>query len=256
MPNQPKEVTELHSRLLRVTLEEDNAREYWRRPEAQQLADTRVEVAFHGRWFGARSIDRIRDLLNNFDARFAAYPHALAALSAWSDIDRQTRVLVCHWHVQLSDPLYRAFTGELCPSKREGGHSLSRDSVLRWVRSQDPQERWGPATHAQFASKLLSCAHAVGLVTRIKDPRPLALPRVTSAALGYLLYMLREVSFAGSLHDNPYLRSVGIVGGILDDRVRSLPGISLRRVADLVDFSFEHENAREWVLATQTEHAA
>jgi hypothetical protein len=256
MQKRPEEATELHSRLLRVTLEEDNAREYWRRPEAQQPTAERIEAAFHGYWFGARSIDRIRDLLNNFDARFAAYPHALAALSAWSDIDRPTRVLVCHWHVQLSDPLYRAFTGELCPSKREGGHTLSRDSVLRWVRSQDPQDRWGAATHAQFASKLLSCAHAAGLVTRIKDPRPLAVPRVTSAALGYLLYMLRGVAFAGSLHDNPYLRSVGIVGGLLDERVRTLPGISMRRAADLVDFSFDHASALAWVRATQTDYAA
>lgn len=256
MPKRPEEATEPHSRLLRVTLEEDNAREYWRRPEVQQPTSSRVEAAFHGYWFGARSIDRIRDLLNNFDARFGAYPHALAALSAWPNIDRPTRVLVCHWHVQLSDPLYRVFTGELCPSKREGGLSLSRDSVIRWVRSQDRQGRWGAATHAQFASKLLSCAHAAGLVTRIKDPRPLAVPRVTSAALGYLLHMLRGVSFAGSLHDNPYLRSVGIVGGILDDRVRSLPGVSLRRIADLVDFGFEHENALEWVRATQTDCAA
>lgn len=256
MPKRPEEVTEPHSRLLRVTLEEDNAREYWRRADAQQASPTRIDAAFKGYWFGARSMDRIRDLLHNFDARFAAFPHALAALSAWPDIDRQTRVLVCHWHVQLSDPLYRAFTGEHCPLAREGGRTLSRDSVLRWVRSQDPQDRWGPATQAQFASKLLSCAHAAGLVTRIKDPRPLATPRVTSAALGYLLYVLRGVSFAGSLHDNPYLRSVGLVGGILDDRLRGLPGVAMRRIADLVELTFDHDSPVEWVRATQTEHAA
>lgn len=249
-------MTEPHSRLLRVTLEEDNAREYWRRPQARQPGLGRVEAAFGGFWFGSRSMPRIRDLLANFDARFGAYPHALAALSDWHTIDRETRVLVCHWHVQLSDPLYRAFTGELCPRKREGEQALSRDAVVRWVRSRDPDERWGAATHVQFASKLLSCAHAAGLVTTIKDPRELGLPRVTSAALGYLLYMLRGVEFAGSLHDNPYLRSVGLVGSLLDERVRTLPGVSLRRVADLVDFHFEHDSLLAWVHATQKEHAA
>src|SRR5690606_26566169 len=132
---------------------------------------------------------------------------------------------------------------------------------LRWVRRQDPSTakqpgRWSAATHAQFASKMLSCAHAAGLVARTNDPRPLTTPRVTSAALGHLLDLLRDVEVRGSLHDNPYLRSVGIVGTILDDRVRTLPSVTLRRIADLVDISFEHDSPLEWVRATQTEHAA
>ncbi len=256
MTKRPSEVVELHSRLLRVTLEADNARAYWTRPQAQLATPDRVEQAFHGYWFGSRSMDRIRDLLNNFDERFAAFPAALAALAAWADIDRETRVVICHWHVQLADPLYRAFSGEYCPDMREGGRSLSRDAVLRWVRTRDPSGRWGATTQAQFASKLLSCAHAAGLVTRNLDPRPLTTPRVTNGALGYLLHLLRGVEFAGSLHDNPYLRSVGIVGALLDDRVRALPGVSLRRVADLVEFSFDYDSPLAWVSATQTEHAA
>lgn len=262
MPNSPSrqdrpgEVTEPHSRILRVTLEADNAREYWRRPAAHTLTPDRVDAAFNEYWFGARSMDRIRDLLNNFDERFAAYPAALTALSAWPDIDRETRVVICHWHVQLADPLYRAFTGDYCPVEREGGRKLTRDGVLRWVRGHDQSGRWSAATHAQFASKMLSCAHAAGLVARTQDPRPLTTPRVTSAALGYLLNLLRGIEFAGSLHDNPYLRSVGIVGTLLDDRIRTLPSVSLRRVADLVEISFDHDSPLEWVRATQTEHAA
>lgn len=255
-PSATSEAVELHSRILRVTLEADNAREYWRRPAAHTGGADRVEAAFSEYWFGARSMGRIRDLLNNFDARFAAFASGLAALSAWPEIDRETRVVICHWHVQLSDGLYRAFTGELCPSRREGGRPLTRDAVLRWVRSQDRSQRWGAATHAQFASKLLSCAHAAGLVTRTSDPRPCSTPRVTNAALGYLLHLLRGVDFAGSLHDNPYLHSVGIIGAVLDDRVRTLPGITLRRVADLVEFSFEHESPLAWIRATQIEHTA
>ena len=248
----PREVTEIHTRILKVTLEADNAREYWRRPEAHpDHGDTRIEQAFTGYWFGARSMARIRDLLANFDARFGAYPAALEALAAWSGIDRVTRVVICHFHVQLSDPLYRAFTGEHCPDQREGGRALTRDAVLRWVRGQDPQDRWSATTQAQFASKLLSCAKGAGLVERNQDPRPLTVPRVTSAALGYLLHVLRGVEFGGSLHHNPYLRSVGIVGGSFADRVRAVPGVSLRSVADLVELDFEHDTPLDWVRATQ-----
>ncbi len=256
MQGRPSEVVEPHSRLLRLTLEADNAREYWRRPQAHVASPTRVDEAFNNYWFGARSMDRVRDLLTNFDLRFAAYPDALATLHAWSELDRDTRVAICHWHVQFSDPVYRAFTGELCPTRREGGQSLTRDAVLRWVRDLDPAERWSPATHAQFASKLLSCAHFAGLVGSTRDPRPLLTPRVTTSALGYLLHVLRQIDFAGSLHDNPYLRSVGIVGSLLDDRVRSIPGITLNRVANVVEFAFEHDSPLAWVRATQMDHAA
>ncbi|MCA8970712.1 MAG: hypothetical protein KDC95_13040, partial [Planctomycetes bacterium] len=36
----------------------------------------------------------------------------LEDLHAWSGMDRETRAVICHFHVQLSDPLYRAFTGD------------------------------------------------------------------------------------------------------------------------------------------------
>jgi len=259
----PSEVTELHTRLLKVTLEVDTAREYWRRPEAwPDHGDTRLEQAFTGYWFGARSMARIRDLFTNLDARFADYPAGLEALAAWSGAsgasgasgtgpDHETRVLICHWHLQLSDPLYRSFTGEHCFEQREAGRALTRDSVLRWVRGQDPQARWSPRTLAQFASKLLSSARGAGLLTRNQDPRPLMVPRVSPAALGYLLQLLRGVGFAGSLHENPYLRSVGLVGAGLEDRVRAVPGVALARLADLVEFQFEHDSPLAWVRATQ-----
>jgi len=256
MRERPSEVVAPHSRLLRLTLEADNAREYWRRPQAHVGSPERVAEAFNDYWFGARSMERVRDLLANFDLRFAAYPAALETLHAWSEADRDTRVAICHWHVQLADPIYRAFTGELLPARREGGRPLTRDAVLRWVRDRDPGERWGPATHAQFASKLLSCAHAAGLVGSTRDPRPLLTPRVTTSALGYLLHLLRHLEFAGSLHDNPYLRSVGIVGMLLDDRIRAVPGITLSRVANVVEFAFDHAAPLAWVRATQMDHAA
>ena len=248
----PSEVTEIHTRILKVTLEADNSREYWRRTEAAPShGDARVEQAFNGYWFGARSMARIRDLFTNFDARFGAYPAALEALHAWSGMDRETRAVICHFHVQLSDPLYRAFTGDHCPEQRESGRALTRDSVLRWVRSQDPEDRWSTTTQVQFASKLLSCAKGAGLVKRNQDPRPLTLPRVTAGALGYLLHLLRSVDFAGSLHANPYLRSIGVVGASFLDRVRAVPGVSARSIADLVELHFDHPTPLEWVRATQ-----
>ena len=74
---------------------------------------------------------------------------------------------------------------------------------------------------------------------------------MTAGALGYLLHLLRSVDFAGSLHANPYLRSIGVVGASFLDRVRAVPGVSVRSIADLVELHFDHSTLCEWVRATQ-----
>jgi hypothetical protein len=245
------EIREPHSQLLRVTLEVDNARAYWQRVGRPTTQDE-AERAFVEYWFGTKSMERVRDLLSAFRNRFDAYPDALEALHAWTDIDRASRVLICHWHLQLADPIYRRFTGELLPERRAAGRKdISRGPVLRWVNTLEEYARWSPATRAGYASKLLSAAHAAGLIASIRDPRPLVLPRVSAPALGYLMYLLRGVEFEGSLHANPYLRSVGLEGSLVDDRLRSLAGLSYRRIGDLSEITWEYESLADWVRHTR-----
>ena len=98
----------------------------------------------------------------------------------------------------------------------------------------------------QFASKLLSAAYSAALVTSNRDPRPIGVPRVSDDALEYLMYLLRETEFEGSLLDNPYARSVGLEGAILEERLRGLPGLAFRRQGDLIDFGWRHRDLRIW----------
>lgn len=253
MVERATEVVEPHTQLLRVTLEADNARAYWQRSTPGATAgDPEVERAFVEFWFGARTMPRVRALIAAFRARFAAFPGALAALHAWPDMDRATRVLVCHWHLQLSDPLYRRFTGDYLVERRQGGReTVSRGPVIRWIAEVDDQGRWSASTRAQFASKLLSAAHSAGFVASIRDPRALTLPRVPAGALGYLMYLLRSVVFAGSLLDNPYLRSVGLAGSAVDDKLRTVTGLSCRRTGDVSEFTWDHDSLEDWVRHTR-----
>lgn len=254
MPDRVPETREPHTQLLRVTLEVDNARAYWQRVTTPKpmTVDQEAERAFVEFWFGTKSMPRVRDLVNAFRARFAAFPDALEALHAWAEVDRVTRVVICHWHLQLSDPIYRRFTGDFLPERRAGGRdTITRALVLRWMNAIDVDERWSPATRAGFASKLLSAAHSAGLVASIRDPRSLTLPRVSPAALGYLMYLLRGVEFEGSLHDNPYLRSVGLEGSVVDDKLRAVVGVSCRRIGDVADFSWDYESLTDWVRHTR-----
>ncbi len=101
--------------------------------------------------------------------------------------------------------------------------------------------RWSEATLVQFASKLLSAASEAGVISAKRDPR--AVPDV---ALAYLMHLLRGVRFAGTLTENPYLASVGLVEGFLDQRLRSLSGVSFRRMAHLTEFDWEAPTLTAW----------
>jgi hypothetical protein len=243
-------VKEIRTRILRVTLAVDEARSYWERVDRLVPLASRAAGAFEGRWFGGKSLDRVRFLVSTFGERFDPFPEALEALRHFVGADIVTRQIICHFHGQLSDPLYRFFTGRFLV-KRRGLRSptVDRDAAVRWLRDEYP-ERWSAATEVQFASKLLTAASEAGLVTAKKDPRTVLLPKVTDMALTYLLYSLRGIRFEGTLLENPYLASLGLTEGFLEQRLRSLPGITFRRMGELVDFEWAYPTLAAWAEAT------
>lgn len=239
----------VHTRLLKCTLEVDSARVWWRHP---MVGDDVVEstAAFEQAWFGARSLGRVKVLLANMRARFDAFPEAAAVLRVWDDLEPSVRQLVCHFHLQLSDPLYRAFTGQFLVERHDTGRpEVTRDLVTAWVGAQGPG-RWTMRTRLQFASQLLVSAKAAGLVANLKDPRRLVFPRVDDVALEYLLYLLRSVSFTGTLIDNPYTASLGFTPRSLVDRLRRLPSLHLSQQGEVVDFGWRYGSLSAWATAT------
>jgi hypothetical protein len=240
-----REAADVHTRLLRCALEIDNCRAYW--AHASEPRDARR--AFEEYWFGARTLARVEVLMANMAVRFDAFPPALEVLRRWSDMSVDTRLVICHWHLQLADPLYRQFTGSYLVDRRLGARpELTRDLVVDWM-AQQGAERWTMTTRIQFASKLLSAAFSAGLVGSNRDPRPITLPRVPVEALGYLAYLLRDVEFEGSMVDNPYLKSVGLEGASLGDRLRAVPGLTFRRQGQLVDFGWQYPNLEAWATS-------
>jgi hypothetical protein len=248
-PSTPGEATEIHTGILRLALAVEESRAYWSHADPDRLQPPgtpaeRALLAFEKRWFGAKTMPRIRFLLPNLAARCDAFPQSLAVLHRWAAMDAHTRRAVCHFHMQLSDPIYRRFTGDFLVQRRNAtGSDIDRDIVLRWVQREFP-DRWAPATCIQFASKLLSAASEAGLISAKKDPRKLLAPLVPELALAYLLYVLRGLRFEGTLVANPYLASIGLVPN--DARLASLPGVQCRRMGDLVDFQWAAPDLSAW----------
>jgi len=238
---------------LRVTLATEDARAYWEQVDIDTPVADRALRAFEERWFGSKSLDRVRFLLSTFAERFdgfGAEGSALATLRRWRAMDITTLQLLCHWHVQLSDPLYRAFTGQFLIQRRTSCDAkVDRDVVLRWIKTTYP-ERWSDATAVQFASKLLSAASEAGIVSAKRDPRTLHFPKVPDAALDYMLYLLRETSFEGSLTENPYFASVGLSADLLDQRLRALHSVGYRRMGTLTEFDWMFKDLSAWAEAS------
>lgn len=244
MIGKPSEVAKVHTGLQKATLQIEASREYWSRADGREPVTARQ--AFEESWFGHRSLSRTRELLIHLAARYDAFPPALQVLHRWRTMEPDTRRLICHWHLQLSDPLYRDFTGEFLVERRESVRpEVTRDVVTAWVTARSG-ERWAVSTRLKFASRLLSSAFSAGLLSSNQGARPIQTPRVGDRALEYLLYLLRRVEFEGSLLVNPYLRSVGLEGQPLEDRLRKLPALRFRRQGDLTEFGWVHADLLSW----------
>lgn len=237
----PTEVAsdELHTRILRCTLAAEDAQIYWSHFDPAESPAHRNLRAFEERWFGGRSQARVKLLLANLSLRFDAHPGAIAILRGWRGMTPATRRIICHWHLQFVDPLYRRFTAELLPSRRGGPRdTIDRDIVSRWVEAQAP-DRWSASTRAAFGTKLLGTAVEAGLVQARGASRVLVSPRVEDDALAYLLRWLGTVRYAGTLVDNPYLASVGLVDRAVDERLVALPDVLFRRSGDVVELEWQ-----------------
>ncbi len=249
MTKRPSEAVEFHTRLMKCALEVDNSRAYWHQVHENGGKAT-ARQAFDEYWFGARSLGRIERMLQDLRVRFDAYPSAFQVLMRWPAMEPDTRRLVCHWHLQLSDPLYRTFSGQFLVNRHEEGRAeVARHLVAAWVARQAPG-RWNQASQIKFASKLLSAAFSAGLIHSNRDPRSVQYPRVNDIALTYLMYLLREVEFAGTLLDNPYADSVGLQGAILENRLRGLESLRFRRQGDLIEYGWRYPSLAAWAEAT------
>jgi len=243
-----KEVSQFHTRLLRTSLALEESRAYWEHFRIDIPREQRAVIAFEERWFGSKSMARVRTLLVEFSHRFEAYPISLVVLKHWQPNDPTTRQNICHWHMQMSDPIYRNFTGVFLGQRRlQPNSDIDRDVVARWV-TQQLESEWSAATTFRMATGLIATAAAAGLCSENSGMRSLKYPKVTDEALAYWLYFLRDLYFKGSLLSNPYFNSVGLFESFLEQRLSRLPGLSFTRMGDLYDFGWHYVDLKSWAI--------
>jgi hypothetical protein len=203
-------------------------------------------AAFENRWLGDRTMPRVQRMVADLRDRYDAFPPTLEVLRRWRPDDPITIRNLCHWHLQLSDPMYRDFTGTfLVERRRHPAPRIDRDATVRWLRGR-VGDRWAVATLQKIGRNLITAASEAGLCTAGKKERIPVYPSVSDIALTYLLYLLRQTRFEGTLLDNPYLISVGLAGGDLEKRVRRLDGVKFNRMGDIESFEWAYEDLKVW----------
>lgn len=242
-----QEETKEHTRILRVMLAVEDCVAYWKAPTEGVRPTERAQAAFEGRWFGTKSEARVRTLLGDMEGRFERYPEALAAIRAW-DPPRDIVPWICHFHAQLADPIYRFFTGEFLPLRRAQGYAtIDREAVARWVQERWPG-KWSASTCMKFGGNMLGAAFDAGLIRDRKDPRKLVAPRVPKQALGYLLYLLRQVTTEGFL-ESAYVTSVLPDPRERQTELRGLDGVVVTIRGDVQNFEWSYSDLKSWVMA-------
>jgi hypothetical protein len=242
----PSECTVIHTKILRCMLAAEDCYAYWRRVDTSVPPTERSKQAFEQRWFGTKSEARVHVLVWNMVERFDAFPDALALLKKLDTVPASLRPLICHLHTQLSDPIYRQFTGDYLPMRRGDGHTfVDRETVARWVDTLYPG-RWAASTCIKFGTNMLSTAFEAGLVGGPRDPRKIAIGSIPNAIVGYLLYLLRDVRIEGSLTDNMYMRSLGIGPGEFHTVASRVPGIRFGELGGVGDLTFLEPSLAAW----------
>ncbi len=244
--NNRREVTAAHTRILRTTLATDDCYAYWQKVDLRVPAAERSRLAFEERWFGLKSDARVRTLMSDMLERFDAFPEALELLHELRIVPAALRPWLCHVHTALADPIYRKFAGAFLPERRALGYaSVDREQVARWVNELYP-ERWAGVTAVKFGSNLLATAFEAGLLTERRDPRPLVPIAAPELIVAYTLYLLREVTFAGSLTDNPYLRSMGVAPESFRFIAARMPGIRFAELGGVAELTFTEPTLLAW----------
>ncbi len=243
-----RETTEIHPRLVKCPLLIEESRAFWERAIAGGPPPSRQE-AFDQYWFGAKSMSWIKELIHNLQSRFGAFPEALQVLHRWPSMTPETRSAICHWHVQITDPVYRAFSGDFLVARRDAANpDIHRSTVVSWIE-KNGNPNWTLPTRKKLATRLLSVAYCAGLIAERRDPRTPMFPRIADEALAYILYLLRIITFSGTLLDNPYLRSVGLSGPSLDSRLRKLASLKFQRAAGVVELNWQYPDLAAWAEA-------
>ena len=166
--------------------------------------------AWNESWFGFLGDSIFAVLISGLYNRFGQFPKQVSVLKQWinSGIEHYDFNLVCHLHIQLTDPYYRWLTGEYLPERCNSGLGTFNADLIQADFAAYSTKKMKSNTCRRLLSNLLSSAVECGLLSG-KAQRQFETPIVSSKLFGYLVYTLQEFNFPMSdLRESPYIQSI------------------------------------------------
>ena len=201
------EVNTPHTGLLRLGLALPQSVIFWERAAEETAVKALQDQAVAQQWFDGLSDTRTRYIIGQLSKRFPF--EARRALAFGEGLEPHQAQLRCHWHLQLTDPIYRRFTSEYLFNCWTSPHaSVELEGVITWVSGLPLAKDWKKVTVRRMGSGLLSAATEAGLCQGSgKKEKALRVPRVEPEDRDYLRNLLSQAEASASL--SLYLRSVG-----------------------------------------------
>lgn len=178
---------------------------FWERSQPGEEPRRRRIRAVAENWFPQLSSARVKYVLAELEKRFPE--PSLEALRRWRPEAESQAPLVCHWHLQASDPLYREFTSRYLVEAWAQPDGVTVPAVTDWLEQRGAQADWSPSTRRRLASGLMAAATEAGFLKgsgRVREPKA-----VTADATS-LLYLRRTLLVD---QDRPELAEVLLLSG-------------------------------------------
>lgn len=178
-----------HTGLLRLGLDLKSSVTFWQRAPLRISIAELLELAQSQSWYPQHSNARVKYLVTHLHRRFPESSRRV--LRTWKPEESGQAPTVCHWHLQLSDPIYRDFTFQFLLSRwSTGSDEVEIDQVERWLERRGGNRRWSQSTLRRLASGLFSAATEAGMLGGSRSRRVLRKPQVSARSIEYLNELL------------------------------------------------------------------
>ena len=168
------------------------------------------EAAWNENWFGFMGDSIFSCMMTGLFRRFGEYPKLTKILQQWIDagIEHYDFRLICHLHIQLSDPYYRWLTGEYLPDREQSNLGEFNADLIHVDFAKQSTKELKANTSQRLLKNLIRSADECGLLSGTVNKK-IECPIVSTKFFAYIIYVLQEFSFPMSeLPESPYIKSV------------------------------------------------
>lgn len=198
--------------IMKVGARLDETRIFLRNVDLLDDLKLQKEKVWNEQWFGFLSEEMTERLVYANYQRFTQFPDLIQVIKNWMNkgLENHDFKLICHFHIQLSDPFYRWATGDYFYERyKDGFDDISSPILTKKLEEQFKNlKTLTTQSYNRISRGILSSARDTGIL-KGKADKSFNTPLVSIEFLGYVIYSLQKFDFPFSeLPNSPYIKSI------------------------------------------------